>query len=187
VERGWGLWGHPAFVAALRPLVSVLFQELPTSLREEDWDQYARAVGTLHIDNLGSAGTSLLLAWMGIHAVSPEFRFRSHCKDKLAHVRRLTANVWRQGVAWQRTLVMAYVEYDLEGCSGCVKGSAVRENAYQGEVLVDSRWLRATTPPFNAFADRRTCCEFRFFDDLIEELSRKQMLAKAASRATVHG
>lgn len=53
----------------------------------------------------------------------------------------------------------------------------VGENACHGDVVADSRWLRAVTPPFNPFADRRTCSEFRSFDRLLEHLAQQQACA----------
>lgn len=101
---------------------------------------------------------------------------------------RLTAELRRgDGVCWVRTRVVSYVEYDLEGIHGRVHGCETCENAYQGEVRSDSRWLRAVTPPFNAFADRRTCSEFRFFDRLVEGLAARGLAGDPAARAAVRG
>eukprot|EP00747_Dinoflagellata_sp_TGD_P124762 gnl/TRDRNA2_/TRDRNA2_174050_c3_seq1.p1 gnl/TRDRNA2_/TRDRNA2_174050_c3~~gnl/TRDRNA2_/TRDRNA2_174050_c3_seq1.p1 ORF type:complete len:437 (+),score=64.00 gnl/TRDRNA2_/TRDRNA2_174050_c3_seq1:500-1810(+) len=66
-------------------------------------------------------------------------------------------------------------------------GAEVGENAYHGEVTGDSRWLRATTPPFNPFADRRTCSEFRSFDRLLDGLAAEGMAADVSVRSCVYG
>lgn len=45
----------------------------------------------------------------------------------------------------------------------------------------------AVTPPFNPFADRRTCSEFRFFDGLIEQLALSGMATDPDLRDQVYG
>lgn len=142
------------------------------------------------IDNFGAAGDRLLLAWLGVRGVPDDFRRRGLGEGGVPKFGRLTAELKYSGmedVTWLRTRVVGYVEYSLEGPGGRLAGKETCENAYHGEVTSDSRWLRAVTPPFNPFADRRTCCEFRFFDRLIEALARKGMAGDVDVRARVRG
>ncbi|CAE8601378.1 unnamed protein product, partial [Polarella glacialis] len=152
------------------------------------WDLYAEAVDGIRIDNFGCVGTRMLMSWMGIGDVSKDFRQRGLQPGRVPRFGRLTAVLERaDGVSWMRTRVVNYVEYHLAGAGGEVRGAETCENAYHGEVTSNSRWLRAVTPPFNAFADRRTCSEFRFFDRLIEALALKGMAVDSLIRSAVAG
>jgi len=147
-------------------------------------------VDDVRIDNFGVVGDRLLLAWLGVRSVSDDFLQRGLAVGGVPRFGRLTAEVKHDdgdAVAWLRTRVVGYVEYSLEGPGGRLAGEETCENAYHGEVTSDSRWLRAVTPPFNPFADRRTCCEFRFFDRMVEALSQKGMAWDAEVRSRVCG
>mmetsp|Transcript_71360 Transcript_71360/g.165017 ORF Transcript_71360/g.165017 Transcript_71360/m.165017 type:complete len:119 (+) Transcript_71360:320-676(+) len=118
---------------------------------------------------------------MGVGGVSTDFRRRGLAAGRVPRIGRLTEELRHPGTecaAWLRTRVVAYVEYRVTGPGGCLEGCETCENA-RHEVISDSRWLRAVTPPFNVFADRRTCCEFRFFDRFVEALARKGMAGEA--------
>lgn len=179
---------HASFLARLKPMVADFFAELPQTLSRDAWDNYARTVDEVRIDSFGSAGTRLLLDWMGMPDVSAAFRSRALQDDRVSRLGRLTAKLERPEVTWIRTRCVAWVEFSLVGRAGPIKHEELLcENAYHGEVTGDSRWLRAVTPPFNPFADRRTCCEFRFFDRLIDDLARVGLAGDEAVRSTVCG
>jgi len=164
------------------------FESIPLSLDLREWESYARAIGEFRIDNFGSLGTGLLLSWMGVPAAPPTFRERALQGGFLPRLGRLTADVRRgDGTLWRRTRVISYIEYNVEGPSGRIQGQEPQENAYQGEAIGDSRWLRATNPSLNPFADRRTCSEFRFFDNLIERMAHVGMVGDELKRGKVHG
>lgn len=173
------------FHERLRPVAKAFFLRIPNSLAREEWDDYARAVDEAGIDNFGSVGTRLLLGWLGVPEAPARFCRRGLEEGWVPRLGRLLATVEREGVQWTRTRVVGHVQYDLAG--GLIRGEEAAENAYHGEVRGDSRWLRATTPPFNLFADRRTCCEFRFFDRIIEQLDCARMASDPVRRAQVTG
>jgi hypothetical protein len=125
---------------------------------------------------------------MGVHEAPEEFCRRSLSEGWIPKIGRLTGVLERSpGVTWVRTRVVSHVQYDLRGLGMHLHGEEAAENAYHGEVLGDSRWLRAVTPPFNPFADRRTCSEFRFFDRIIEALSRAGLASDDEVRSKVEG
>lgn len=142
----------------------------------------------IRIDNFGGVGTRLLLGWMGVCEAPEDFCRRSIAEGWIPKIGRMTGVIERgPGITWIRTRVVSHVHYNLKGPGAELKGEEAAENAYHGEVLGDSRWLRAVTPPFNAFADRRTCSEFRFFDRTIEALSRAGLASDPIVRAQVEG
>lgn len=125
---------------------------------------------------------------MGVQEPPEDFCQRSLDEGWIPKIGRLTGVIQRSpGVTWFRTRVVSHVQYELKGPGGQLRGEESAENAYHGEVHGDSRWLRAVTPPFNPFADRRTCSEFRFFDRLLDALSRASMASDAVVRAKVEG
>mmetsp|Transcript_79125 Transcript_79125/g.140048 ORF Transcript_79125/g.140048 Transcript_79125/m.140048 type:complete len:281 (+) Transcript_79125:295-1137(+) len=164
------------------------FPQIPSSFDAQEWDGYASAVDGLRIDNFGCVGTRLLLDWMGIPKAPEDFCLRALQDGWIPRLGRLVSILERgPGVTWIRTRVVSYVVYDLQGPGVELQGEEAAENAYHGEVLRDSRWLRAVTPPFNPFADRRTCSEFRFFDRLIELLAHAGVASDPVKRAQVRG
>lgn len=169
----------------MQQVLKDFFEFVPKTLDRREWDVYRQAVNDVRIDNFGCVGTRLLMDWIGVADVSLDFRHRASLR--ISQFGRLTDELLsRDGVAWMRTRVVNYWEYRLETPGGLLEGAEVGENAYHGEVVADSRWLQAVTPPFNAFADRRTCSEFRSFDRLLEELSRRGA-ASEVSRTRVFG
>lgn len=150
---------------------------MPQSLKPEDWSRYADLVDTFRIDNFGTLGDQWLLEWLGMGVPPDDFLFRGLSGvgrgGGVPALGRLTAELpcaGDTGISWLRTRVVGYAEYNLEGPFGTLQGSETCENAYHGEVTRDSKWLRAVNPPFNSFADRRTCCEFRFLDRMIDRI-----------------
>lgn len=164
------------------------FNHIPKSFDPDAWDQYARIVDDVRIDNFGCVGTRLLLDWMGVCEAPEDFCQRSIVEGWIPKIGRLTGAIERgAGITWIRTRVVSHVQYELKAPGVQIQGEEAAENAYHGEVLGDSRWLRAVTPPFNPFADRRTCSEFRFFDRVIEALSRAGLASDPTVRAQVEG
>lgn len=173
----------------MRPLVSDFLQVLPASLGREPWNSYADAVDSLRVDNLGTMGTTMVLGGLGVDEPDDAFRARALDPGGLPGFGRLTAEVDRGGgVALLRTRVVSYAECNLSWPGGNLRWSGLCENSRQEDpAALSSRWLLDTAPPFNAFADRRTCSEFRFFDWLIESLALQGMAAGAEVRAQVRG
>jgi len=113
-ERGKMLPHHYTFVARLRTAAAAFFEAIPQTLAPGEWDRYAQAVDAMRIDNFGSVGTRLLLSWSGVDDVSTEFRRRGSGEGGVPRFGRLTAEIRRgEGVAWMRTRVVSYVEYDV--------------------------------------------------------------------------
>lgn len=140
---------------------------------------------SVRIDNFGIVGTRILMDSLGVRDLPASFRERA--TPFIPRLGRLTSEVPRgEGVSWMRTRVVNYWEYNLEWPGGRLQGAENGENALH-ERARDSRWLRAVTPPFNPFADRRTCSEFRSFDRLLEELSRAGTSADENLRGRVSG
>merc|ERR1711862_871925 len=107
----------------------------------------------------------------GVGEAPSDFRQRSLDEGLIPKIGRMMNVIEHSpGIKWLRTRVVSHVQYDLYGLGVRLTGEEVAENAYHKEVFRNSRWLRATTPPFNPFADRRTCSEFCFFDKVIEAL-----------------
>merc|ERR1712054_687067 len=106
----------------LRRFVSGFFEGIPSTLEPADWARYAELVDSVRIDNFGCVGTRLLMTWMGIDDVTPEFRQRGLMAGGVPRFGRLAALLERGGgVSWLRTRVVNYVEYDLKGPGGRVQ------------------------------------------------------------------
>lgn len=181
-----GMPHHDYFESRLRSILIEFYNEVPRTLKVSDWDAYARAVDSIRIDNFGVVGTRILMDCLGVRDLPASFRERALAF--VPRLGRLTCEVPRgEGVSWMRTRVVNYWEYTLEWPGGRLQAAEVGENALHGDVARDSRWLRAVTPPFNPFADRRTCSEFRSFDRLLEELARAGTSADESSRGRVSG
>lgn len=117
----------------------------------------------------------MLLDWMGIFDVQQSFHNRAI--NRIPRLGRMTTVIRKcsPSVLWLKTRVVSYVEYSFEAPSFKMKGEDVYENAEARE----SKWLRATQPPFSANADRRTCSEYHLFDSLCEGLSRAGCTSEA--------
>lgn len=113
-DRGNMLPDYILFQDRLRSVVIDFFGFIPTMLDKEEWVKYSQEIDRIGIDNFGSVGTRLLLDWMGVPNVPVEFCQLALEDGRIPRIGRLTGILDRgKGVAWLRTRVVSFVDYDL--------------------------------------------------------------------------
>ncbi|CAJ1350222.1 unnamed protein product [Effrenium voratum] len=132
------------------------------------FDDYARVVEDMEVDNFGVWGGRLLLRRLGLEEPPPSFSDKAAALV-LAHNEQQLASWWRsENLLHQR--VLSFAEVDITIGDAQVSGGRFQQNGYQGWRPKED-WIRATTLPCNALVDRSLCSENQLLAKLCEDIA----------------
>merc|ERR1719387_660456 len=151
-------------------LVDQFYEALPRTLSGWRDGSYQETVRRLQVGNLGSLGTRLLYARLGV--LEPDSSFLERALERVPKVGRMMGEEYASaGATFIRQRVLSYEEhvFRVPGREASLRGDGVHENGRAAPTL----WLTPVQPPGCPFADRGTCSEFRMLTGFCEALARE--------------
>lgn len=172
----------------LSTTVDSIFSKFPTSA--DAWqvaaatDDFPRFLRGLGADNLGSAGSRMLLHRMGIDAAEPAF-----CKRALYYIdqycleekkARDDPDRFKFGGPILHKRVFAYCEYRLARVAAGrspTEGAIFQENSARRARMGEApRWISPIQLPINEIVDRSMCTEFLLLTEFFLILRQKGVM-----------
>jgi len=143
----------------LEPTLDYFARAMPDSLQGFGGRAFAEVLHTVGVDNFGAAGSTALLARMGVLEASMAFvqRAQHRIEQLLTEV-----DVRKDTFGLSHKRVLCYAEWDVVLSSGePLRGTLLRENGIRVGHVSPPPWLRSFATPINSLIGRDLCGEFQ--------------------------